>query len=367
MPKVLHVLSDTNIGGAGRYLLNLLSQWDRNRFEVIIACPGGGDLEKELRTTSLKVYALRGGESSFDINHAKQLIKIINKEDVDIVHTHASLSGRLAGKISGCKVVLTRHSLTVGKNNFAKRLLTCGISKVFTHKIIAISRAVKINLIDTGVPADMIKIIHNGIDLSKFDKINPTLRRELDICEDVPLVGIVARLVPEKGYEYAIKALPQVLKKIPNMYLVIVGEGPLRGPLEELCRNLGVEKNVIFLGFRREVEALVADFDVFVLPSVREGLGLSLLEAMAQGKPVVATEAGGIPEIVKNQNNGLLVAPGNEEALAESIIEILSSKERASFLGSQAKKTVFEKFSAKTMAYETMKIYEEVLRKVGES
>jgi glycosyltransferase involved in cell wall biosynthesis len=363
MIKVLHVLTDTNIGGAGRYLFNLLSHRDKSRFNVIVACPGGGELEKQLRKKGVKVFTLEGGESSTNLGHIKKLRQIISREKIDIVHTHASLSGRIAGKLSGCKVVMTRHGLGSSENGPVKRLITRSISRLFTDRIIAISRAVKIGLIDSGVPANMITTIYNGIDLSKFAEVKGILRKELNFSPDIPIVGIVARLVPEKGYEYAINAFYHVLKVFPSARLIIIGEGPLEESLKKMCTKLGIKDHVIFMGYRQDVESLEVDFDVFVLPSVSEGLGLALLEAMALGKPAVATQTGGIPEVIKHKVNGFLVPPGNDKYLAESIIEALSNKNQAKMLGLAAQKTVFEKFSSYTMIEYTEKVYMEILQR----
>lgn len=364
MIKVLHVLTDTNIGGAGRYLFNLLSFQDKDRFQIMVACPGGGELERQLRCRGIRVFTLDGGESSTNLGHIQKLRHIISREKIDIVHTHASLAGRIAGKLSGCKVVMTRHGLSNSNNGPVKRFITKVISRLSTDRIIAISRAVKINLIDSGVPANMITTIYNGIDLSKFENVKGTLREELSLAPDIPIVGIVARLVPEKGYEYAINAFYQVLKVFPSALLVIIGEGPLRESLKEMCVRLGIENNVVFMGYRQDVENLVADFDVFVLPSVSEGLGLALLEAMALGKPAVATEIGGIPEVIKHGVNGILVPAGNDKYLAEGIIKVLSDKNQAKMLGREAQKTVFQKFSSKTMIENTEEVYLEILQRV---
>ncbi|HHW03881.1 MAG TPA: glycosyltransferase family 4 protein [Thermoanaerobacterales bacterium] len=366
MKKVLHVITDTNIGGAGRYLFNLLSGWDYDRYEVMVACPAGGQLEEQLRQKNIKVFELSGGEKSLKFEHIKELMGIISREKIDIVHTHASFAGRIAGKLSGCRVVLTRHGLGQCKKGFVQRTITGILSRIFTDAIIAISRAVKISMMETGVPADMIKIIYNGIDVSEFNSIEPRLKKEFNLVEKSPIVGIVARLVPEKGYEYALKAMPAVLKKFPGAVMVIVGDGPLRKALEDLCLDLGIHEHVIFLGYQDRVETLEADFDVFLLPSVSEGLGLSLLEAMALAKPVVATEVGGIPEVVKSGVNGLLVPPRDPSAIAEAIIRILSSKQMAYSLGQAAKNTVFDRFSARYMAEKTMEVYDKILQKTGE-
>ncbi|MDD4570326.1 MAG: glycosyltransferase family 4 protein, partial [Tepidanaerobacteraceae bacterium] len=204
-------------------------------------------------------------------------------------------------------------------------------------------------------------IIHNGIDLSKFDNVLPILRKELGLDSDIPVIGMVARLVPEKGYEYAINAFYQVLKVYSSARLVIVGDGPLKRHLKNICVKLGIKDKIFFLGYRRQVENIVADFDVFILPSISEGLGLALLEAMALRKPVVASEVGGIPEVVKNNINGLLVPPGNDRYLADRIIEVLSNNVMSKAMGIEAQKTVSERFSSQNMIKKTAEIYAQIL------
>jgi glycosyltransferase involved in cell wall biosynthesis len=362
MKKVIHVLTDTNIGGAGRYLFNLISGWSHSRYELIVVCPGGGELERQLRKMGVNLYTVNGGESSFKVEHVKTLCEIISKQKADIVHTHASLSGRIAGKLLGSKVVITRHGISRVNKGLIGRNMTRFISRVLTDKMIAISRAVKINLIETGVPAHMIQIIYNGIDLSKFESANPILRVQFNIPQSIPVLGMVARLVPEKGCDVALKAMQAVLKEIPEALMVIIGDGPLKQHLEDLCSELNIQDSVVFLGYQEHVENLVADFDVFLMPSITEGLGLALLEAMSLSKPVIASETGGIPEVVKNGISGILVPPGDENALTQATVSVINSEEYARDLGRAAKDTVFRKFSSKHMADKTMDIYDQILQ-----
>lgn len=362
MKKVINVLTDTNIGGAGRYLFNLMSGWNDSRFKLVVACPGGGELERQLSKTGVRLYTIRGGESSFNAGHVKTLCEIILKEKAHIVHTHASLSGRIAGKVLGRKVVITRHGISRVNTSFTGRNMTQFISSVLTDKMIAVSRAVKINLIETGVPAHMIQTIYNGIDLSKFESADPILRTKFKISQTTPVLGMVARLVPEKGCDIALKAMQAVLKEIPEAQMVIIGDGPLKQQLEDLCSELDILDSVLFLGYQEQVENLVADFDVFLMPSITEGLGLALLEAMALSKPVIASETGGIPEVVKNGVSGILVPTGDEGALAKTIVDVINSEEYARDLGREAKNTVSKKFSSKHMALKTMDIYDQILQ-----
>jgi glycosyltransferase involved in cell wall biosynthesis len=365
MTKVLHVITDTNIGGAGRYLLNLLSYGDPSRYEMEVACPGGGELQRQIEAQGVKVFELEGGEKSFRWSDIRQVRHIIAQGKFDIVHTHASLSGRIAGKVSGCQVVFTRHGVGHVNKGPVHRCAAKITTKMFTDAVIAVSRAVKVSMIEMGFPAGMIKTIHNGIDLSGYDEVMPTLRTSFGIPEGERIIGTVARLVPEKGCEYGIKAMPHILKEFPDTRLVIVGEGPLRPSLEELSRKLRVAHRVMFLGYQRDVEGLIADFDVFMMPSLTEGLSLALLEVMALGKPVVATEVGGNPEVIRSGSNGLLVPSEDEHALARAVGELISSRGQAHKMGMKAKETVVTNFNARLMARKTMDVYDEILRKAG--
>jgi glycosyltransferase involved in cell wall biosynthesis len=363
MKKVLHVITDTNIGGAGRYLLNLLSAWDENRYSVTVACPAGGELEKRLKSLGVKVYPLKGGEKSFRISHVAQILGIIAREKVDLIHTHASLSGRIAGKLSGCRVVMTRHWM--GKKSemgFLRRWINRIIYRLLTDRVIAVSRAVKVSLIEIGVPAWLIKTVYNGINIPNIFENCGKLRMELNTPEGVPLLGMIARLVPEKGHEYAIKAMPEILRRFPDARLVLVGDGPSRTYLEDLCERVGVKERVIFLGFRKDVEKIAIDFDVILMPSLSEGLPLALLESMALGKPVVASEVGGIPEVIKDGINGVLVPPGDAGALAEKVVGLLISDKLRENLGKNARQTILSQFTARIMAEKTLRIYDELMK-----
>lgn len=216
MRKIIQVLTDTNIGGAGRYLINMISSWDGGRYDLTVVCPEGGELERQLINKGVNLYTVKGGENSLTKEHITALCQIISKEKADIVHTHASLSGRIAGKILRRKVVLTRHGMSPINSSIIVRGATKLVSCLLTDRIIAVSRAVKINLIEAGVPADMINIIYNGIDLSKFKTIDPRLRSKYDILQEAPVIGLVARLVPEKGFDVALKAMTYIIRQIPE-------------------------------------------------------------------------------------------------------------------------------------------------------
>ncbi|MDD5255792.1 MAG: glycosyltransferase family 4 protein, partial [Candidatus Omnitrophica bacterium] len=205
-----------------------------------------------------------------------------------------------------------------------------------------------------------IEVIYNGIDLARFSGAALAARqnfRQLLGLGEKPLVGIIARLSDVKGHCYLIQAMPRVLRRFPEAKLLIIGEGKTESSLREQVRSLEIEKSVIFMPTAEDTAAALAAMDVFVLPSLQEGLGLSLMEAMASGLAVVGSAVGGIQDLLRQDENGLLVERANADALATEIIGLLSDGEKRRRLGSAARKSMQEKFSQERMCLETERVY----------
>ena len=205
--------------------------------------------------------------------------------------------------------------------------------------------------------------IHSGIDLAYFRsvRVDPAVKRkELGLPPEGPIVGTVGRLVPIKGLEWLLKAAPRVLAEFPQACFVIIGDGPMLGELRELTAILGIGLRVVFLGAREDVPECLAAFDLFVLPSLNEGMGRVLLEAMAVGCPVVATRVGGIPDIVADRTTGLLVPPRDDRALAEAILTLLRDRSRRVAYGEAARRHVDGRFDVETMVRNIERLYDEV-------
>jgi glycosyltransferase involved in cell wall biosynthesis len=212
-------------------------------------------------------------------------------------------------------------------------------------------------------------VIPNGVDLARFDLPAgaSALRREYGIPGRAPLLGVVARLEPEKGHRYLIEAMPAILRSAPETWLVIVGEGSLDGSLRELAASLPglAARRIVFTGRREDVAAITAEIDVAVLPSLREAQGISILEAMARRKPVVASAVGGIPEVLTNGLDGLLVPPADPLALAEACIRLACSPSLRSRMGEAGRATVEARFSLDAMVRRIEAIYDEELVRAG--
>jgi len=373
--RVAHIISDLNIGGAGRYLLTLIRQSAFRDYDMTVLCPEGGALiealRSESRSTGVRVCGLSVADRSFDMGLVSELYAHLRANRYDLVHTHASLAGRIAAASLGHRnIVLTRHSITWGEAASApalrglRRLVNRVVQTRLSAAFIAVSHAVRERLLEEGIPENRVYTIHNGVDIEEVeqeaacpDSDITALRARLSN----PVVGSLGRLSREKGHEVFVRAMPLVLTSVPQATFVIAGEGPEKPRLQSLARELGVEDKVTFTGYVSRAAAVMNVFDVFVMPSLSEGLGLAMLEAMVLRKPVVATRTGGIPEVIEDGSNGLLAAVGDPASLAECVVRLLQDSDLARRVSGEGRRTVETRFSASEMARKTAALYAALL------
>jgi glycosyltransferase involved in cell wall biosynthesis len=226
---------------------------------------------------------------------------------------------------------------------------------------ICASEAIRQMIVADGVPAARTVTVHEGIDLERVETApRANLHEELFLPHQAPIVGNVAALVPHKGQRHLVEAATLVVRKVPDARFVIAGEGELRAALERQIREHRLEKHVLLAGFRPDVLSLHKAFDIFVMSSITEGLGTSLLDAMAAAKPIVATATGGIPEVVVDGVTGMLVSPRDDAALAAAIVQLLKNPELRQRMGFAGLARARELFSAERMLKETLKVYQRV-------
>ena len=231
------------------------------------------------------------------------------------------------------------------------------------HALISIAamEAVKDVLINHGIPENRIIVVYSGIDLSKFNGTQPApIHERLRLPESTFIVGNVAHLADHKGQRYLIEAIPIVISETTDVHFIIAGEGELWNELHILRQRLGVDKYLTFLGFRSDVPSLMLGFDLFVISSHMEGLCTSIMDAQLAGVPVVATAAGGIPEIVLHDETGILVPPRNPEALALAILKMINEPNTRSRLAAAGKQRIQQYFSKETMIERTISAYREL-------
>lgn len=362
--KVLHVNTHMNIGGIGNYILNLTSSMKKKGIDSIVASSGGG-LEAELAGLSIKHERI-GLDTKFEfaprvIISGFRLAGIVKREGVDIIHAHSRVSqvaSSIASCITGVPYVTTCHGY------FKKRL-----RKVFDtwgSKVIAISDAVKIHLIkDLGVREDRIALIYSGIDISRFSK--SYTEAELRVLKDKlmlrsgPIIGTIGRLSPVKGQRFLIEAMKYIVKERPDVELLIVGDGEEKTALEKLASSFGLEKTVHFAKADLDTPKFLSVMDVFVFPSLKEGLGIALLEALASGRACVASDAGGIGDIVKDGLSGILVRPMSAHDIGEAVIKLLSDEDLRRMLSEAGCAMVKERFTLDLMRDNILDLYKKVL------
>lgn len=374
--NILYVIDNIEFGGGERVFSQIIIELNKERFGVFVASNPGGIFEKKLMEVGIKIDPVQM-TNRYNLGIISRLKKIIKTKDVRIVHSQggrADFFARTAARIAKVDIIISSIAMLVegydvGILRKSLYVLMDRQTERWVDRFIILSEASRRTLIERHkIPPEKIVKIHNGIEIEEYHpdikevkNKKSELRRELGLKSDVPVIGAIGRLVWQKGFEYLIQAIPQVIQAFPEAKFLIVGEGPLRRGLEELSERLKIEDNTIFTGFRSDIKDILATIKLLAMPSLLEGLPLVLLEGMAMAKPIVATRIDGITEVLENGETGLLVPAKNPHELAEAIIEILKNKTKADLLGQNARKIVEEKFSVKKMVEQTELVYEKLL------
>lgn len=369
--RVLHLAKATRIAGAERHLLALLSglrgRGVDTRLGVMVEPNNPMDeyfallAEREIPAERIPI------QRDIDPGMINRLMQVIGQHQPDIVHTHllhADLYGIPAAKRLGLPVVSTRHN----DNAFRRRAIFRLFSRLWwrmTDAGIAISDSLALFCVEIeGAPADKIQRIYYGLEpVQPHDRraARAALLKELNLAADSQLVGIVCRLTEQKGVRYGLQAFAQLKDEFPGANLLIAGDGPDHAALKSEAWSLGLLGRVHFLGWRADVPALMAGLDMLLMPSLWEGFGLVLLEAMAQATPVIATNVSAIPEVVANDETGLLVPPRDADALAGALRRLLGDHALAQHLGLLGQDRVETHFSAAQMVEATAALYQRLV------
>ncbi len=365
MIKVIQVLTDTNIGGAGMWLLNFLKVYDREHIDMSVVLPHNAMLKPEAEKLGVRVIEADGiADSSFSLKGISVLDKIFKEESPDIVHTHASLSARIAAKKNGIKVVHTRHCLEKEKKHI-KKFIYGFINNLLSDRVIAVSEAVKDNLLSDGISSDKLRTVYNGITPVRkmSDEEKQRAREKFGILPENVVVGIVARLEPVKNHAMFLEAAKVVATICPEAVFMIVGDGSMRESLEAKAKEDGIYEKVILTGYINDITEVMNVIDIHVLTSEKEALSISLIEAMSIGKPVVAADSGGPGEFVKTGVNGILVGVNDTVNLTMGIVRLIQRPDIRQKLGAEGQRMVSEKFMSREMADKIEKIYTELVLK----
>jgi len=303
------------------------------------------------------------------------LYSVFIRERFDIIHTHtakAGFIGRIAAKLAGARLIVhTPHGHDFygyfGSIGSWFVIMLERIAALFANKIVVFTGIEKTDMLKYRVCGSRkIKVVQSGIDFSRFEKAKEDIlkkKAEFNIPPGDLVVGMIGRLESIKGFEYFIDSAKIVLDDLPRTKFLIVGDGSLRSNLIERSRRLGIERNVIFTGWREDMPQIISMLDVLVLASLNEAVGRVLLEAGAAGKPTVATAVGGIPEIIRNYETGILVPPADTQGIAQAVIDLLKDERKRLKMGLAAKEWVKKNFEEKKMADDINNIYKELMDK----
>jgi glycosyltransferase involved in cell wall biosynthesis len=325
-----------------------------------------GRLQPEYEKTGIPVYVVEK-KPGLDIFFPFRLAKQMRSIKPDIVHTHnhnAWLYGGMAARLLNLRLVHTEH--TSPDYNAERWYLIEKFMSFFTDRITTVSRSVGRFMADVeGISAGKITVVHNGIDYSSYNRQTDIQAKKLEfgIRPSDVVVGNVARLFPNKDQQMLLEAFRIVVDKIPYARLLIAGDGPLKNDLLAKREQLKLTDNVSLLGNRRDIVELLSVFDVFVLPSIKEGLPMTILEAMCCNAAVIATDVDGNPEVVVDGETGYIVPARKPAVLAEKIIELLQDKDKANLMGRAGRRRVEQEFSFGKMVKGYTDVYEKVLGK----
>ncbi len=362
--RVVELLATGTNGGAQEHVFNLVSRLDRSRYDVSVCSLTGGSAIRRFEKAGIPVCVI---EATDDADAVESVAAHLAAIDADVVHNHmyhAEVIGTQAAlRVAETGrprpfVVGTVHSSRIRSDE--DMALLRQLTPRMDH-LIAVSTSIVRKIEDEGRHGAPVSLIYNGIDLARYDQMVPccTLREEYGLPPEGPLVGVVARLEQEKGHPTLIDAWPAILASFPDATLLMIGEGSRLDALTAQVRDLGLERSVIFTGRRDDVPEVTKSLDVAVLPSYREAQGLTILEAMALSRPVVASNVGGIPEMIEDGRTGLLVPPHDSTALADAILRLLRDHPLADTLARAGHDMVHDRFCVELMVRSVEAIYDE--------
>jgi glycosyltransferase involved in cell wall biosynthesis len=383
--RVVRVITRLNVGGPALHATVLTEELDRARYDSTLVtgvedATEGNYLTLHGRSPERLIVlkdlgrAIHGRDDGVAL---WQLVRLMRRLKPHIVHTHeakAGALGRVAALLTRVPVIVHTYHGHVFHGYFSplRTRAFLAIERWLaprTTRLIAVSDSVKAEILRFGIGTpERVAVVPLGLELDRFVGCavrEGELRAQLGLDPDTPLIGIVARLAPIKAHDVFLAAASVVAQEMPQSRFVVVGDGECRSTLENLTRRLGLVEHVTFLGWRPDLERIYADLDLVVLTSRNEGSPVSVIEAMAAAKPVVATRVGGVPDLVENGVSGLLVEPGDAAALAHSMLALLADPDRAHRMGRAGQKRVYPAFSAARLVADIDALYGRLLREMG--
>ncbi len=377
--KIIYINSLPNFGGGEKHLLDLIRKMQREEsFEIVVACPKGSPLARESSGLGVRTFPVPL-KSKFDFKSIFILRDFLRRGKFHIVHTEdvrSNLLGTIAAVMARIPIIVwTVHLLSINRSikeiNPIKKRIWISVDRTlarYVDKIITISEFNRKELIEKErIEPEKIVVIPNSINLDEFNRrINVAKKKEeFRINNREKVVGFIGRLNHQKGLVYLLEAAMVVTQSVSNVRFLIIGDGPKRAEFEERTKELGIAGKVLFAGFRDDVNELYPIFDITVLPSLYEGLPIVPIESMGSGKPVVATQVAGTPEVVIDGETGVLVPPKDAESLAEAILQLLQDDALRRKMGKKGRELVKEKYSNERMVKAHKMLYQNLIESKG--
>jgi glycosyltransferase involved in cell wall biosynthesis len=364
--RVMHVIEDLGVGGLERVVLTICRNIDRSRFEPsVLVLRGSGELEPELAQLGVEVIDIGGAPGKGDYFAFRKVAREARKRRIDLFHTHNSLplfDAFAAARLTGVRA----HVHTDHARHFPDKLrymVAEHVVSYFLDRIVAVSDDTKKNLVHyEKIAPSRITVIPNGIDSERFTQpVDVAAKRAALGLSSGPVIGLAARLTEQKGVIYLLQAVAQLREQFPGLQVLLAGTGDQDDNLKRAASQLGIAGAVHFLGMRMDVPELVRAFDVFVIPSIWEGLPMALLESFAAGTPVVASDVGGVGKVIHHRENGSLVPARDPAALAAELAHVLAHPELRRKYAENARRTFEESYSADAMTRRYEAVYLEAV------
>lgn len=357
--KILHIEGGAHLYGGSLQVFYLLRELSLKKIDNVLLCPTGSDLSAKSKPYA-SIYEL-DMKSDLDFFLIKKIINILKKENPDIVHLHsrkvAEIIGAVAAKTCNVPSILTRR--VDNKEN-----------KLFIHlkyslynKIITISHGIKKVLVNQGLNPKKIVCVKSAVDYDLYSKAvdKEAFKNKLNLNTNSFLIGMIAQFIQRKGHEKLIYAVKNLLSEFKNIHVLLYGQGPLFNSIQNLVCDLKIERNFHFMGFVNDLENHIGGLDLVVHPAEKEGLGVSLLQASSAQVPVVATNVGGIPEVIKNNVNGYLIPNNDPVYIVEAIKKLINNYDLRKSFGKNGIQMVKRQFSLRSMVEGNLEVYKEIL------
>ncbi len=359
--RILHLISTLDVGGVQGQLLEVVKRMDRRIFENYVGTfSPGGKWEILYREEKIPVVIFKRG-FRFDPLLIWRIYSFLREKDIRILHTYlftANTWGRLAGILASPSLIIASERNAIPWKKFPHLFLDYALSD-FTHKIITCSEAVReLSIRRSRIPPYKIGVLYNGVDVEKFrPRDKEECREKISLPGGKKIIGSLGRIHPCKGYVYLLKAGKEILSLYPEVAFVIGGEGEEKKRLENQVKREKIEGNFYFPGYVEDRVSFLNSLDMAIFPSLYEGLGMSILEAMSCGIPVVASQTGGIREIIEDGKNGILVPPGEVRKLTQVILWLLRNPYKAKKLGEEGRRRIKEKFRIEKTVERLQELY----------